>query len=235
MYVGDKSRAYYDHYNFPRERLFFSPHCVDTHFFAQRSGDAVRRATRDELGISQTTSVILFSGKLIDRKRPIDVVNAVARVRKERPDTVLAIAGSGPLEDDICREADRLDVPVHLLGFCNQSKMPAVYAAADVLCLPSQIETWGLVCNEALACGTPIVVSDLVGCAPDLAADSCVGYTVPVGNCAALAKALTSVLNDPPPSHKIAALSERYSIAAAVEGIAGALDAIVNSTSKRGC
>ena len=78
--------------------------------------------------------------------------------------------------------------------------MPACYAACDVLVLPSTgRETWGLVANEALACGRPIIVSDAVGCAPDLAADGVVGRTFPLGNYKAF-EAIAAVLDDPPPS-----------------------------------
>ncbi len=85
-------------------------------------------------------------------------------------------------------------MPLHVAGFQNQTELPAWYAAADVLVLPSDGgETWGLVVNEALACGTPAVVSDAVGCAPDLALDRDPGRTgavFAVGDPAALADAV---------------------------------------------
>jgi glycosyltransferase involved in cell wall biosynthesis len=112
-----------------------------------------------------------------------------------------------------------------LLGFRNQTEMPAAYAAADCLVLPSDgRETWGLVANEALACGRPIIVSDACGCAPDLARDGRVGRTFPAGDPAALADAISALAAVPPSPSAIAALSRAYSLEAAVDGVRCAVD-----------
>jgi glycosyltransferase involved in cell wall biosynthesis len=80
---------------------------------------------------------------------------------------------------------------VRFLGFQNQSAMPVCYAAADALALPSAHETWGLVVNEAMACGLPAVVSDTVGAAPDLVATT--GRIVPAGDVGRLTEALVAL------------------------------------------
>jgi glycosyltransferase involved in cell wall biosynthesis len=78
--------------------------------------------------------------------------------------------------------------------------MPKVYGTADVLILPSDgRETWGLVANGALACGRPVVLSDAVESAPDLAADGKSGRVFPVGNVGALADAVAEVVDRNPP------------------------------------
>jgi glycosyltransferase involved in cell wall biosynthesis len=105
--------------------------------------------------------------------------------------------------------------------------MPAVYAAADVLVLPSECETWGLVCNEALACGTPVVVSDAVGCAPDLAADGRAGRSFPLGDCAACAQSLIDLFNDPPAREELEQVSARYSLMKAADGVNAAVSSVV--------
>ena len=85
------------------------------------------------------------------------------------------------------------------MGFVNQSELPAVYASADLLVLPSDSqETWGLVVNEAMACGIPAVVSDVVGCGPDLVEAGRTGETFAFGDTAALAAAIRSVLSFDP-------------------------------------
>src|SRR5690606_29797429 len=124
------------------------------------------------------------------KKRPGDLVEALAAARREDPGLHVLMVGSGVLEETLRRQAARLHVPVHFLGFRNQSELPSCYAAADCLVLPSDgRETWGLVVNEAMACGLPAIVSDAVGCADDLI-DADTGLTVPVGDTAALARAL---------------------------------------------
>jgi glycosyltransferase involved in cell wall biosynthesis len=99
--------------------------------------------------------------------------------------------------------------------------MPAVYSAADVLVLPSDgSETWGLVANEALACGLPVILSDAVGSAPDLAGDGTAGLVFPLKNIDALANSLYRVLySDPPSIDSISAKSSLYSLEKAVDGI----------------
>jgi glycosyltransferase involved in cell wall biosynthesis len=121
-------------------------------------------------------------------------------------------------------------VDARFLGFVNQSKLPAVYASSDVVVLPSiATETWGLVVNEAMACGVPAVVSDAVGCGPDLIQPGATGAVSPLGDIPALAAVIDSVLAlDPGMVRR--ALAERmeiYSPARAADGVLEAADALV--------
>ena len=119
-----------------------------------------------------------------------------------------------------------------MLGFQNQTQMPAAYAAADVLVLPSSgHETWGLTCNEALACGTPVIVSDGVGCAPDLAADNIAGRIFPVGDVGALSAAIQNILLSPPPAEAVLRISDRHSLSAAAAGV---MQAVAHTNSEAG-
>jgi glycosyltransferase involved in cell wall biosynthesis len=224
LYVGQRSRDYFEHYGYPDERLFHSPHCVDTDWFAERATIAAGAALRQSAGIGPDEKVVLFAGKLVAFKRPIDVINAAdALIGKGRPVTVM-VAGAGPLEDDMRRRASERGVRLVMLGFRNQTEMPACYAASDVLVLPStRRETWGLVVNEALACGCPIIVSDAVGCAPDLAADGVVGRMYPLGDTRRLVDAIADVVDNPPPAGSIRGWSNASTIDAACLGIISAL------------
>src|SRR5262249_51205168 len=107
----------------------------------------------------------------------------------------------------------------------NQTEMPAAYAAADALVLPSDgNETWGLVANEALACGRPVVLADTVGSAPDLVADGSAGRMYPLGDIPALAAAIRHLIASPPSAVRLAAKSAAYSLSAAVDGIAAGVE-----------
>jgi glycosyltransferase involved in cell wall biosynthesis len=232
LYVGERSRAYWRRYGYPSSRLFFSPHCVDTAWFAARATSQARADLRARLGIEARTKVVLFAGKLVDSKRPMDVVAAAARLRAEGWGVCVLVAGAGPLEGELSAAARTVGVPFHLLGFCNQTAMPQAYAAADVLVLPSDgRETWGLVANEALACGCPIVLSNVVGSAPDLAADCSAGRVFTMGNVVALADAIADLLNHPPAPHQIAAKSAAYSLEHAADGILEAAEFAAQSRS----
>ena len=226
LVVGTRNREYWRHYRYPEDRLFSSPHCVDTLWFASHATDAARADLRQEIGVCHDEKLVLFAGKLIELKRPLDCVDALARLQDSGLKVAMLIAGSGDLETAIRNRASECCVDVHFMGFQNQSAMPRAYAAADVLVLPSERETWGLVCNEALACGRPIVVSDAVGCAPDLANDGRVGQVYPLGDCVALAARLDAVFNSPPSQDEIASISSRFSLAEAAAGIVEAMTLI---------
>ena len=161
----------------------------------------------------------LFAGKLLAFKGPLDLLAAAASLKSTGYPVSILIAGSGPLEAELAATAMAAGVSLHRLGFCNQTQMPGAYAAADVLVLPSSGETWGLVANEAQACGVPVIVSDACGCAPDLAQDGSAGRVFPFGDREALSAALLAILDHPPARKTILEKSEKYSVAAAADGI----------------
>jgi glycosyltransferase involved in cell wall biosynthesis len=235
LYVGQRNFDYYRHFGYPAARLFHSPHCVDTERFAASATPQARMELRSRLDIRNDEKVVLFAGKLVPFKRPVDVVEGVAQVMQRGVSARLMVAGSGPMEADMRAKAQALGVTVDFLGFQNQTEMPSAYAAADLMVLPSTgRETWGLVCNEALACGTPIVVSDQVGCALDLAKDRLVGRSFSMGNITELADACAATLANPPSSAAIRAVSDQFSIQRAVGGIVEAVEMVVSGRRRSG-
>jgi glycosyltransferase involved in cell wall biosynthesis len=223
LVVGKRNRTYWEHYGYPRERMSDAPHCVDNAFFAERATPQARAELRTWLGITPETKVVLFAGKLVPFKRPLDLVEAVTSARMQGVQTEIMVAGDGPLASEIRACASARDLRLHMLGFCNQSKMPAAYAAADLLVLPSNgRETWGLVVNESLASGTPALVSDAVGCAPDLTELLGESAVFRLGAIEDLAQKLRRALNSPPPPTAIARAIAHFDLGATAERIAGA-------------
>ncbi len=188
--VGTRSREYLGHFGIPEPLIFDSPHAVDNAYFAAGDDDVRRAAARRALGAGDDDFLVLFAGKFIEVKRPMDLITAAARLGDR---VVVAMAGNGPLMARTRAAADRLGVRTTWCGFLNQGAMPRTLAAADCVALPSQSETWGLIVNEALAAGTPCVVSDRVGCAPDLIRDDISGAVHAVGDVEGLARALARV------------------------------------------
>jgi glycosyltransferase involved in cell wall biosynthesis len=191
----------------------FAPNSVDNERFA-----CPPRIGRSDLlahwGLKDNRPVAAFCGKLIPRKRPQDLV---AAVRLLPFDVITLFVGDGPLAGSI--KASLEPGAGAVTGFVNQSDLPSYYHAADILVLPSENETWGLVVNEAMACGTLPVVSDRVGCAPDLAADA--GEVFACGDVPALADALYRAverLDDPQTRERIRQQVERYSLARTAAG-----------------
>ena len=228
LYVGKRSHEYWRHYRYPESRLFFSPHCVDNEWFAARATESAREEMRARLGIPASATVALFAGKLVPFKRPLDLIAAAKSLTMAGHDIRVLVAGAGPLAAELADAARESKVSTHVLGFVNQTRMPQVYAASDVLVLPSDgRETWGLVANEALACSRPILLADTVGAAPDLAADAVAGKVFPVGDISALSAALLSIVGSPPSPRVIAAKSKVYSLEAAADGIEAALSRLL--------
>lgn len=228
LYVGQRNREYLQHYGAPSQRLFFSPHCIDNDAFRAASEAAGRDRLNREPGPARR---VLFAGKLIERKRPFDLLQAAARLAADGSPVDVAFAGSGEQQDALAAAAAASGVRAHFHGFVNQSELPGIYAAADVIVLPSDgRETWGLVVNEAMACGVPAVVSDAVGCGPDLIEAGLTGAVFPLGNVAALADGIGKVLAFDPlrTRQALAKRMETYSPARAAQGIAGAASALTS-------
>jgi len=201
--------------------VIFAPNSVDDERFA-RPPDVPRSALLAKWGLKDDRPVIAFCGKLNPNKRPMDLVAAL----KLLPFDVAAIfVGDGSLGETVRMSLMPGDGVV--TGFVNQSDLPSYYHAADILVLPSEAETWGMVVNEAMACGLLPVVSDTVGCAPDLV--SGVGEVFPRGDVPELAAALcraVSRLKDPTTRDSIRQRLETYSLARTAEGFEQAADEV---------
>lgn len=233
LYIGEENRRYFAHYGLAPESLFAAPYAVDNS--ALRRALATMSGCRDEIrrqwGITDDAPVVLFSGKLVNKKDPLLLLRAYARIREDCP-CWLVIAGDGPLGPAIDSEVVRREIPgVLRLGFVNQSELPTVYAAGDVLVLPSAYgETWGLVVNEALNFSLPVIVSDKVGCAADLVRDGQSGFVVPAGDVNVLASRLGLLVRDAELRRRFGArgraIVDEYSIGRTADGIVRACLAV---------
>jgi glycosyltransferase involved in cell wall biosynthesis len=189
--VGTRSREYLRHFGIPEPLIFDSPHAVDVAALSSAALNGEPRSVmRRWLGASEGDFLIAFAGKFSAVKRVGDLVAAVARMDRH---VTLAMIGNGPLMEETRATARRLGVRATWCGFVNQSTMPSVLAAADCLVLPSESETWGFVVSEALACGTPCVVSDRVASATDLIREGVSGSAHRTGDIDSLICALSRV------------------------------------------
>lgn len=197
FYVGKNNREYFLKHGFGENQLFFAPHAIDNERFADHSGEAWQKALqmRQQLGIAEDALVLLFIGKFEPKKNPLLLLRAFRRLG--RSDVRLVFVGNGMLEEQLRQEASGMD-NVLFMPFQNQSIMPAVYRIGDVLVLPSQGpgETWGLVINEAMACGRAVVASDKCGASVDLIAEGVNGFMFQSGNEEELAVKLGLLLAD---------------------------------------
>lgn len=234
LYVGIRNREYLRHYGALENKMHFAPHFVDCDWFVKR-GNALQEnvsETRKQWGLSQSDRMVLFSGKLQSCKRPSDVIFAIAKLPLEtKKSLVLVFVGSGQLHGELASLAQQHEVRCHFAGFMNQSQMPLAYRAADVLVLPSESETWGLVINEAMASGCPAFVSDAVGCAPDLIDEGRTGATFPVGDVDRLSVLLNEltlgIWDRAKVARDLAEKSSVYSVNTTTHGILAAMHSTV--------
>jgi len=195
LYIGENSRKHYAALGCPGEKLVFSPYCVDTTPFRcdESARNALRAQCRASLGIREDEMVLMFSGKLSHRKGP-DLLLAAARMveAEHRIRTAVLFVGDGELRPVLEEAANRSPrVKACFAGFQNQKQLSPYYHAADLFVLPSRrSETWGLVVNEALHHGLPTVVSDCVGCGPDLIVPRRTGEIFPAGSSSGLCAAI---------------------------------------------
>lgn len=233
LVVGESNGRFYRELGISEDRLFGVPHFVDNQRF--QAAAARERARRGEIrngwGIAADEVAVLFVGKLIEEKNVDELIEGVALARAQEPRIRLVVVGDGPLRGRLAARAAGLAVEPVWVGFLNQSELPAAYAAADLLVLPSHSESWGLVVNEALASGLAVVASDRVGCVPDLVHAGETGEVYRSGRPAELAERLVGLAREGSRRNDLATagqrlVCDRYSVERAVAGTLEALAAV---------
>ena len=231
--IGASNRAFYLANGLPEERLFPGAYFVESERMLAMSDRFApqRAALRQRAGCSERDFVFCFVGKHVPFKRPLLLVEAAAKVRARAWPVMLLFAGSGELTQAIAERAAALSVPVFFTGFLNQTELWRAYVPADAFVLPStDRETWGLVTNEAMLFGLPVIVSDRVGCGPDLVRDGETGYRFS-GGADALADAMERLVRAPAAARGMGLAGrklvvEHYSMPTATAGLKAALAAV---------
>src|SRR5205823_7464560 len=197
----ENNRLYHARYGIPSDRLFPGVYPIERRRLLRAVPDraVTRAALRHTLGIPPKAFVVLFCGKYIERKRPMDVVVAARSVAEKGLPVWALLVGEGEqrrLIEDFCQK-EQVSNTV-LTGFVNQSGIPAYYAASDVLALTSSSEAYGLVASEASVFGLPILVSDRVGCIGprDTAQPGRNAIAFPCGDTERLSQAIEMLCND---------------------------------------
>jgi glycosyltransferase involved in cell wall biosynthesis len=195
--VGNEARQHLLRRGIAEQRLFPAPHSVDTELFEVQRVRFTRAASRSAEQIGDDDLVLLFSGKLIPRKAPLLLLDALRRLPR-LDKVVLLMMGDGELRSEV-EVAGRalLGDRLRMLGFVNQSQLGRYYAAADVLVLPSHFESWGLVVNEAMQFGLPAIVSSKVACHADLVVEGKTGMVFAQGDAPGLARCLERFVAEP--------------------------------------
>lgn len=236
--IGSHNAAYWRFYFGPEFPQFPMPYAVDNAFFERKASAAESHLAnlRAEWDLEPGRPVIVFASKLQPRKHADHLLQAyrhlLARGQTYAPPYLLLI-GDGEERSRLEAMAKDLDLPdVRFVGFRNQTELPRFFALSDVFVLPSRHEPWGLIVNEAMAAGCPVVLSTDVGAAADLVTEGVEGYTFPVGNVLALTRALERVLATPQTAAGMGAAARRrvgeWNFEADICGLRRALAAVTH-------
>ncbi|MCC6146841.1 MAG: glycosyltransferase family 4 protein [Anaerolineaceae bacterium] len=232
--IGKQNYSFYKSFNIPDARIFHTPYCVDNDYFLEQAGywKAGKVETLAELSLPAQQPTIIFSGKLISRKRPLDLLNAFQSLTQDGWPANLVFIGEGTLRREIERHIQENQLQnVRLVGFKNQSEISKYYAIGDIFVLPSGFDTWGLVINEGMLFSMPVITTEMVGAGYDLVEEGGTGYTYPAGDVNSLKQHLITLLADTKlretMGHAARQKVRDYNYTQCVEGILDALRSII--------
>ncbi|MGN0027747.1 MAG: glycosyltransferase, partial [Clostridium sp.] len=176
---GTVSRRYFNEvYGYPNDRIYNQYLTVDADAIKEmyKEKDKLRIEYRNKYGIADNEKVLLYSGRLIELKNIKIVIEALAKLNKE---ITMVILGDGFLKNELEEFAKKNNIKLIISGFIdNQNELFKQYYIGDCFILPSNNEVWGLVVNEAMFSGLPVLVSNICGCSLDLVKEGINGYVI---------------------------------------------------------
>jgi glycosyltransferase involved in cell wall biosynthesis len=178
LVAGDPHRDYVNELGVNRERIFLGYDVVDNDYFRRETADIRREADRWRSEWELPAHYFLVVSRFLERKNLSRLLDAYAAYQERSTDPWdLVIAGGGPREDILHEKAASLGLAgVHWPGFVQLQELPRYYGLASCLVMPSTVDQWGLVVNEAMASGLPVLVSRTAGCRYNLVQEGANGY-----------------------------------------------------------
>jgi glycosyltransferase involved in cell wall biosynthesis len=196
---GKASFKYLQSLGSPETKIATAPNAVDNNLFAAQAAKVRGAAPEFRRKLKLPDRFILFVGRLVPEKGVFDLLAAYARLEGSlRSAIALVFAGDGISKRELKSRAGQVN-PGNIIftGFLHREDLPAYYALAEVLVLPTHSDPWGLVVNEAMACGLPIIVTDVAGCSDDLVSNGWNGYVIPARDSDKLKHAIDAVVRCP--------------------------------------
>ncbi len=178
--------------------MFTAVNAVDNNFFMQRAQQSRQDSPRLRREFDLPDRYFLFAGRLVREKGIFELLRAYAKLDGSlRTQIGLVFAGDGPCRSDLESEASAIEKGmIRFPGFAQRERLAVYYSLAEMLVLPTYTDTWGLVVNEAMACGLPIVVTEVAGCARDLILENWNGRIIPAKDVSSLASAMAEMASN---------------------------------------
>jgi glycosyltransferase involved in cell wall biosynthesis len=196
--AGKSSLEYLKQFGIGEDRVFTAPNAVDTLLFAASSEEARRCDRQVRARHRLPARYFLYVGRLLRVKGVFELVEAYAQLKDEiRAGVGLVFVGDGADRPDLMDRASRIAPgTIRFAGFVQRDGLPEFYALADAFIFPTRSDPWGLVVNEAMSCGLPVILTNVAGCAQDLVQDGWNGFVVPPAAPSQLAAAMSRVATD---------------------------------------
>lgn len=194
---GKSAAEYLAGFGVRREKIYVAPNAIDVQRFAA-GAEVARRDPKCRGRLGLPPEYFLYVGRFVKSKGIYDLLNAYAKLPEKIRSTVgLVFVGDGEERSELMRQGREIGVGCIMFpGFVQRDELPAYYANAIALAFPSYSDPWGLVVNEAMACGIPVIASDAPGCTADLVCDGVNGYLVGTGDADQLSQAMLKLVDD---------------------------------------
>jgi len=229
---GRSSSKYLKDFGISDQLIFTAPNAVDVTLFSKPAKQARRNEFEVRARRSLPSRYFLFVGRLVKAKGVFELLETYAQLDTEIRDKVgLVFVGDGPDRPALMERAARIAPgTIQFPGFIQREGLSDFYALADALIFPTHSDTWGLVVNEAMSCGLPVIVTGVAGCVADLVQDGWNGFVVSPKDRAALASAMTRLATDSVLRAEMGSRSreriEAYSPEAWAEGLVNAVESL---------
>ncbi len=197
--AGKSSFAYVKSFGVAEEKIKIAPNAVDNDFFSCLAAEARESRLEVRIRLRLPRRYFLFAGRLVREKGVFELLEAYAALADEiRREVGLVFAGDGVARSELEHKALQISGgEIRLVGFAQRELLTELYALAEALVFPTHSDPWGLVVNEAMACGLPIIATKVAGCVPDLVEDGWNGRVIATQSPAELAVAMTELAHHP--------------------------------------
>jgi glycosyltransferase involved in cell wall biosynthesis len=165
--IGKKCTEFLVHYKVKKSKIFFCPLTIDIEYYKKFKN-------------TEKKYDLMFSGQFIDRKMPLFFCQVAKKLMDRGINVKVLIIGNGPMKQDFLDALKDNKITFEYPGFIQQKELPGYYASSRIFLMPTKLDHWGLVANEALAAGTPVITCDNAGAANDLVLPGETGYVLPL-------------------------------------------------------
>ncbi len=196
---GRAAREYLQSRKVKESAIFLAVNAVDNGLFAAASDSVRHSAAQYRTALGLPGRYFLFAGRMVREKGVFELLSAYAKLEASmRQEIGLVFVGDGVCRGQLEEQALGISPGVIIFpGFAQREQLPVYYALAEMLVLPTYTDTWGLVVNEAMACGLPVILSQAAGCATDLVTENWNGRMVPPRDVSSLTGVMRNLASQP--------------------------------------